>query len=287
METTFSVSPAPRRLPAVLKLRLYFGGIISQIGWFFGVIGLLFSWAFGVGSVIKSMYFFSGSLDVAQGLIIHVESTGASENDVDVMRMDYVFELDGKQIPGRSYHTGEFYEEGTVVDVEYSFQNPEHSRIVGMRSTSFGKGIFFILIFPLIGFLIVSFCLHQGRKLISLLKNGQPAVGTIVEKGLSNISVNDVPLTRLTFEFTAIDGRIFRISEDTGQPELLEDDAHEKLLYDPKNPEQAKMLDALPGDVEFDAMGQLQMREHKGILSLVAILILPILSLIILFFIFK
>ena len=47
------------------------------------------------------------------------------------------------------------------------------------------------------------------------------------------------------FEFTA-DAKVYKISANTHEPEKLEDEEKEMLVYDPENPEKATLVDNLP-----------------------------------------
>ena len=56
----------------------------------------------------------------------------------------------------------------------------------------------------------------------------------------------------------------------THLPHLLEDEAEEQLLYDPRNPANAVMLDNLPGSPDVDEMGYIHATDLKsGLLPLV------------------
>ncbi|KAA3610588.1 MAG: DUF3592 domain-containing protein [Calditrichaeota bacterium] len=279
METTFTLATPPRKIPLLVKSKIFFGGLLNQIGWAVFLFGILICWAFSVDGVFKSMYYFSGTLDHAEGLVVKVSESSASEGDVEVMQMDYLFESAGREYNGRSYFTGEFYEVGAKVDVEFSFTNPEYSRISGLRYSLFGAGILFILIFPLIGFLIILAGILRARKTIFLLKNGKPALGTLIKKGISNITVNEVPLERLTFEFTTETMKRIKITEDTANPQKLEDEAQERLLYNPENPQHAKLIDSLPGDAVLNSSGKFERDKDANLLMNIVVLVIPVVTL--------
>jgi hypothetical protein len=255
VDKTKGVAVAPREVSLALNLRLHLGGIISWVGWGVFLFGYLMCWIFGVGTIIASLTTFSGSMDYADGMVVNTESTSASTNDERVMKMDYVFESEGKEYRGSSFATGQFYEEGSKVPIEYSFLDPRKSRIVGLRSSTFSSGILFVTIFPLMGLIVVVVGFLLGHSKYTILKNGQQAMARLIETGPSNITVNDVQLTKLTFEFKTDDGESHRTSTDVQDPSELEDDAEEALLCHPKTPSRSVMLNNLPSFVHLSESG--------------------------------
>jgi len=67
------------------------------------------------------------------------------------------------------------------------------------------------------------------------------------------------------------------VTAKTHEPEHLQDDAEEPLLYDPIRPSRATLLDHLPGAPRIDDMGQIQ--TQSPIRSLL-VLIVPTLSIV-------
>jgi flagellar basal body rod protein FlgC len=84
--------------------------------------------------------------------------------------------------------------------------------------------------------------------------------------------VNNRPVYKLTFEFRADDGGIYEVVSKTHLPHLLEDEAEEQLVYDPRHPAHAVMMDNLPGSPDIDEMGYIH---SAGFRSGVLPLILP------------
>ena len=64
------------------------------------------------------------------------------------------------------------------------------------------------------------------------------------------------PDYRMTFEYSAADGTMARLTTRTNRPERLEDHPQELLLYDPQTPANAFLIDDLPGSVTIDESGQ-------------------------------
>lgn len=75
---------------------------------------------------------------------------------------------------------------------------------------------------------------------------------------------------KLTFEFTDDFGNSYKATAKNHITDLLEDESKEQLLYDPKNPSYAVMLDNLPGSPDVDDMGNIQVADlGRSIRSLI------------------
>jgi hypothetical protein len=114
-----------------------------------------------------------------------------------------------------------------------------------------------VLLFPLIGLAFIAFGLMNGLKANRLLAEGKVGLGILKTKTPTGASVNNQPVYKLFFEFTADDGSSYEVVSKTSLPDSLEDEAEERLLYDPYRPSNAVMLDNLPGSPDIDEMGQI------------------------------
>jgi hypothetical protein len=257
----------PRHVPLSLTAVTMFGGF-AQIGWFVFGFGMIFFWAFA-GNADLSFITFRGAVEQTTGKVTRVEETGASENESVVVANHYEYSVAGQRLTGTSYSTGSRAAAGEEVTVEYKPGSPERSRIAGMRRGHFGPFVFFVTIFPLIGFVIVYFCAKGGFKRSRLLSNGVFTTGRLIDKEPTNVTVNDRRVYELTFEFTARDGRRCEAKARTSDPSRLEDEHDEPLLYDPNNPSEAYLLDEVPGRPEINGVGELVGRPAAAIASLV------------------
>ena len=259
-------APPPRRVPTSLRVLSVFNGF-ALIGWFVFGFGMIFFWAF-VGNSDVSFITLRNAAQT-HGKVTKVEETGASENDTTVMANHYEFSVAGRRFTGTSYTTGSRAAEGEDVQVEYSPGHPERSRIIGMRAGHFGPFVWFVTIFPLIGFLILWFSGKGGLKRTRLLRNGIFTTGTLIDKEPTNMTVNDRRVFELTFEFTARDGRKCEAKARTSTPERLQDEHAEPLLYDPDNPSEAYLLDEVPSRPEINGVGELVGRPVAAVLALI------------------
>jgi hypothetical protein len=259
------LAPPPRRVPLSLALVNVFN-LFAQIGWFVFGFGMIFAWAF-IGNADFSSITFRGPHAETSGRVTSVETTGASENNRSVVAHHYQFSVDGRKVDGTSYTTGDSKSQGDAVTVEYDEKHPERSRIAGMRRAQFGPFVAFVAIFPFIGAMFVLFSTLSGFRRNHLLRHGVLASGTLLGRERTNVTVNDRPVWKLTFEFTGRDGQRREATASTTDTSRLEDEAQEPLLYDPDNPDKAYVLDEAPARPQFEPNGELRGRPIAGLLS--------------------
>lgn len=242
-----NIAPPPRRVPMTLVLRALFGGFLSQFGWLFFAFGMLFVWVFDPGGAILEAIRFSGNVIQVEGEVTASDDTNMSVGDVPVYRTEYAYGLpDGSRLTGRSYETGAWRDAGARVSIEYVERNPSISRIAGMRTTEAGLGVVFIFIFPLVGGALGLVAFFSGRRVVRLMQIGRLAAGTFESIEATSTRVNERPVMKLTFTFEDEYGETHRAIARTHQPGRLEDEPRELVLYDPREPSAASVLDELP-----------------------------------------
>ena len=265
MQTT--LAPAPRRVPLSLQVVNFFNGF-SQIGWLVFGFGMIFFWIFTLNADF-SFATFRGSIATANGKVTNVESTGASENDVNVKANHYEFSVAGQTYRGTAYSTGDEVTPGEEVTVEYDEDDPERSRIEGMRRAIFGPAVALVNIFPLIGLGLLIPAMRTGLKRNRLLREGVLAQGKLIGREPTNMTINNRRVFELHFEFNARDGRRYTAKARTTNSERLEDEATEPLLYDPSDPTRAYVLDEAPARPELESNGDLRGRPVSALFALI------------------
>jgi hypothetical protein len=255
----------PRSVPLSLRILNYFNGG-AQFGWVFFDIGMLFCGFFADNADFSFLTFHADA--EARGRVTRVESTAASENKQPVRALVYEYSVAGRTLTGTSYVTGQNLPEGAEVTVEYEESTPERSRISGMRRALFSPWAAFVVIFPLVGFVIMTACTAGGVRRNHLLREGILTTGKLLRRERTNVSVNKRPVWKLIFEFTDRTGQRQETEVRTAMPSLLEDDAREPLLYDPNDPSTACLLDEAPSRPRFEA-GQLAGRPFAAIAALI------------------
>src|SRR5690606_3932930 len=98
-----------------------------------------------------------------------------------------------------------------------------------------------------IGFVIVWFGIRNGLRAIQLLRDGELTTGALMNKTATNVQVNNQPVYKFTFSFTASNRRTYETIAKTHNVAFLEDEEAEFLVYNPLRPEQAVLVDSLPG----------------------------------------
>jgi len=259
------LAPPPRRVPLSLTLVNVFN-LFAQIGWFVFGFGMIFAWVF-LGNADFSFITFRGPHAQATGRVTSVESTGASQNDQTITANHYEFSVAGSRYSGTSYTNTDSKSAGDEVTVEYNEKHPERSRIAGMRRGQFSPLVMLVLIFPFIGALFVVFATLSGFRRNHLLRNGLLSTGKLLGRERTNVTVNDRPVWKLTFEYVGRDGQRHEATASTTDTARLEDEAQEPLLYDPTNPSVAYVLDEAPARPQFEPNGELRGRLLPGLLS--------------------
>jgi hypothetical protein len=167
--------------------------------------------------------------------------------------------------------------EGVLVTVEHRASDPSISRIEGMRASAVGVVIAFVFIIPLIGLAFVRSGLRSGLRARRLLAEGLLAQATLKSKE-EMVARADKPVHRLVFEFEAHTGGTHEVVVTTNHSWRLEDDETERVVYDPRHPSDAVLLDELPGEPAIDARGDFVTGGAAGMAIALLALALPTLT---------
>jgi hypothetical protein len=275
VKTVRHLSPPPRAVPLDLSIRVVLGSILGQVGWFLVGFGFIFVWAFDADGAVASVFRFMGERSVAEGTTTGWRELNLSINDEKVFETSYVFEADGGSFTGASYATGYYVPEGVLVTVEHRASDPSVSRIEGMRASAAGVVIAFVFIIPLIGLAFVRSGLRSGLRARRLLAEGQLAQATLQSKE-GVVESNKSTMYELIFHFTADSGGAHEVVTRTPDPRRLEDDETERVVYDPRHPSDAVLIDDLPGSPAIDARGNFVAGGARGVTLALLALALPI-----------
>ena len=258
-------APPPRPVPLLTRLQVLFGGSTNQFGWFFFGFGMVFFWLFVCQADLTSWYRFSGRLVTVQGRVTDSSDTGASEGGskhhrgTPVYKNEFAFVVDDKEYHGASYATGRRLQTDLAVTVEYPTGKPGVARIRGMRTNVFGPAVLFVIIFPLIGLGIISSGLRNGVSACYLLAHGIQTSGRLVSRDPTNMRVNRRTVYKFTFTFKTLEGEVCTATAKTATDRFA-NDVEEQIVYDPRHPRSALLLDALPGAPHIREDGHLVSR---------------------------
>ncbi len=229
---------------------------------------MIFTIVFAGTADTASIFKFRGKLEQVEGIVVSSErsgyseggsrrkhGTGRSRRGTPIYRHDYTFQINGTAYQGVSYSKGGALESGQKIQVEFPQDQPTTSRIKGMRTAPFGTWVLLLSIFPLAGLALAVTGLFLGRKNCSLLARGELARGRLTAKEQTNSHVNRQNVYKLTFQYTDRKGHTHQATTKTHLPEKLEDDAEERLLYDPLHPDRAAFVDMLPATPKISEEG--------------------------------
>ncbi|WP_144394434.1 DUF3592 domain-containing protein [Pleionea sediminis] len=266
----------PRTLPLSVKIKLLFGGGLSQSGWFLFGFGMIFFWVFGANADF-SEFKFSGPLTRVSGTVIESVELNYEVNERSVYQVYFRFITpEGDELEDFSFSTGRYFKVNTPVRVEYPEGNPRLSRIEGLRRSPFSIWLSLIGLLPLTGVIMVILGIRKGIKASHLLANGILTTGKLTSKEPTNTTINDQRVYKLTFVFKDHNSRTHTVTEKTHQTRQLEDDDEERLVYLRDNPQKAIMFDSLPGSSKFDGANNIL---PNGFSKTLGSIILPILVL--------
>jgi hypothetical protein len=262
-----TLGPPPRRVPIRLVWRVWFATGSAGWCWLLAAFGM-----FATFFIVPQVEFRAGIYDrTAKATVTAVDKTGSQENDRDVYRIDYTFtDHEGHIHKGTSY-SKTYMLAGQTREVEYFSPDPAKSRIVGARTKPAPLWVLCVLIFPIIGLSVSFASLRTGRRAVQLLRSGVLTTGTFV--GKTKCEGEDNTDYDVEIAYT-VDGKRYTITVETNRPELLEDDLHEPLVYDPRDPAYATTLDHLPGKPRIGEDGALHSR--PGIA--VHVLVMPLIT---------
>ena len=258
------LAPRPRVVPTSVRVCLLLGGGMNLAGWLVVFVGMVFVWIFGVHADLPARYQFRGEVETAEGKVTRTERTAFTEGGrrnsrgARVFANYYTFPApDGELRTGVSYARGVELEKGAIVTIELPKGKPALSRIRGMRRGMLSPWAAIVCVIPVVGAILVLCGVWRGLRARALLAEGEMGLGVLKSKTPTAARVNRRTVYRLVFEFQARDGRTYEAVAKTHMPEQLEDDEQERLLYDPRKPSRAVMMDSLPGRPTTDRHGQI------------------------------
>lgn len=220
---------------------------MQQFGWIFFVMGSLFSWLFIPSSTVRFWFEFGKKWQETPGKIVATEPTNSKVNEVTVYSYLHAFELDGKRFTGKSYTTGQQFQEGQEVTILYDLNNPNDSHVSGSKRAIFPAFVLFVLIFPLVGLAFIIHSMRHNLKAIKLLEIGEFTRGKMIAKEATGgeIKINNrrYPIFRYSFGFDA-GGKTHVANCKTHQGWVVEDEELEIILYDRFDPDFNFVFDA-------------------------------------------
>lgn len=238
-------------IPIRIRILHLFGRTSFIIGFLFVIIGLAFIIFFSFQ--INWRMYFAGKNDLVatQGIITGFQETEYAVNDDPLFSYNYRYSDQEENIYFGSFMEFEgHYSIGQSVEIEYLINAPDSSRFMGRDRKNFdqimflgGIGAFLTGLF----FLIPSS--KRTRRERKIIMTGLPAEGKLVLAEPTNLRVNEQPVYNLTFEFRSGRNSFEKFSIRSHLIRNFSREHKEKLIYDPRKPSNAVVIDTLPGPV--------------------------------------
>ncbi len=238
-------------IPLRIRLLHNFGRTSFVIGFLVGIIGLLLVIYFSTELNWKIL--FAGKSDFAQSRAIIIESieTQYTANNRTLFEYHYRYSPDGVNTNLGSFleYSG-IYREGQEIRVEYLIDSPEISRFAGTDRRNFDQIMFLAGVGSLLlGFFFLYPSIRKTRRERKILISGLPARGKLISAEPTNLKVNEQPVYKLTYEYSTGTNKSQKFSVRSHLIRNLSEEHFENLIYDPRRPSRAVIIDTLPGPV--------------------------------------
>lgn len=252
----------PRNLPFIQQLCIIFGGITQSIGWIFFIMGGLLFGIFGflsepmIGASTKEW-------ETVQGVVQQVNATSSSENKRRIYKITSTYLYKGNTYHNIAYSAGRSLSIGQSILIRVNPNNPSQSIAENLRSKPFSRFIaWFLLPFMLVGLIMILVNVKRNLKARNLLLFGEVTRGILKEKKATGavITINNVryPIYHYIFEFEYM-GKKHEVHDKTHKGWLVEDEAQEKILFNPHSPQESVVYDAVPVMPKIDAQGNMSL----------------------------
>lgn len=228
-----------------------FGRSSFNIGFLFALIGLIFVAYFS--SILNWKLLFADEEDFsrANAIITEIQPTKYSVNDNFLFEYYYSYSLDEiKENTGSFLEYEGVYRMDQSIQVEYLSNSPEISRFSGKDRRNFDKIMFLAGVGgSLIGIIFLVPSIRKTRKERKILIAGRPARGKLIHAEPTNLSINEQTVYKLIFEYSTGNNKSQQFSTRSHLIRNLSEEHFQTLVYDPRQPESAVIIDTLPGPV--------------------------------------
>lgn len=251
-----ALQPPPRTVPWSVRLVVLLGGVLAQVGFGIAAFGLVFVFVFA--SIAEPLFDdpFAGAVQRRNGTVVEVEATNLEINDERVVAVTFEVQAGERTVRSVSYTRRHVPAIGEQVAVECARTRNGPMRIVGMSTHMAPAGLQLFVLVPIVGAGLALVGIWRNTRRLRLLRHGEVAEATLLERTDTNTEVNGRRVQALTFGFVDGSGKPRRATARTHHPEHLTDEATETVLFDPFS-SQAVLLDDLPGRPRRDEQGYL------------------------------
>ena len=168
--------PTPRKVSKGLILKKILRNTFVIIGATFVSFGGLFFSIFFITSHYNSLDFEPDRVQSTRGVVIDTRETNAKINDHTVIEVIYEFNYKQRIFRNRSYgvYPAKRPQTGSYVPVNFIENDPQVSRIQGLKSGKLSPVVYFISsIFPMIGLFFITLGCFRTYGFYRILRNGE------------------------------------------------------------------------------------------------------------------
>ena len=235
-----------RSISPFVALSVIFNNIFGYMGLSFAGLGMIFVIVFTPMVDFISPFYFGDDAEKTSGIVTEVNSTNVSVNEDNVLEYKFVFTYMGRTYSGVSYSTDRSFTVDQNAPVEFEPDNPAIARIEDMDLKPMPIFVLFVFIFPGIGFVFLYFAFRKGIPKINAIRYGIMTRGKFMKMEATGGSINNQTIYDCHFSFKDRMGNEFTAVGSTHKTELIRDEAEERLFYDPENPANSVVVDAMP-----------------------------------------
>lgn len=237
----------PRRLSAKIKRAIYFSHPFTYMGPWFIVIGGAVCIPFVGNADLSGPFVFSKHDPRVEGRLVAKVGTGDAINEERIYDYMYAYEVGTARLEGHSFAPDNGALAASPVTVQYVASHPATSRLEGMRRAPFGWiAALVAAAFPAAGLWMQFSGFQAYRKRRYLAEHGTVCTGTVVRTESTGNTINDLPVTALTFQFQDSNGRTQEACNQTEHYPTAQVGTQLPLVYDADHPADALLLAMLP-----------------------------------------
>lgn len=241
--------PSPRRLTP--ELRKHLGNMpgsrtLRLFGFFFFAFGSVFCVVFLPWNMGKELWLDRSNPGIMDGIVTKTEATNMSINRAKVWRNEVTFQDGAQEVISVGYTTGKDVHEGDRVKVRVHPDDLDLHCPQNMRMSKGSLASAFVLIFPLLGFLVMISPWITRRSRYALYENGTVSEIRVCDVKATNTQVNHGTVHKVTVKYPMMAEMIeTKITDPDDLARLRE--AQEKgtalqVVYHPKKPKRFVIL---------------------------------------------
>ncbi|MEH0155084.1 DUF3592 domain-containing protein [Limibacter armeniacum] len=197
---------------------------------------------------------------VCQGEVVSVEDVSFNNEEgefINQKHYDFQYKVAEKTYTKETILEDRDYSKGQTIEVEYLTKDPSIATIANEKHVHVNMStILFAAMLILLGFGIILWLLKEAIQKISIIHNGKLGTGKLVSSEISYES-NHHTTHELKFRYE-VEGKDYICKIKTREPEVLEDEEFEWLIYDQHHPARSVLVDTLPPTIRkrFEAEAQ-------------------------------